>query len=302
MLTNAFSSSSLSHHYLAPGCSRWYWFPSSMPPNDPHHSDDDAYEEEGRDTVGHLPQRPFSERVRHAKPVTPQPRKAVSGTSCSSCTLALDVTHHRWPSEMTTPLRGSMEHATKSQSGFLDPLVKDFLKRHFRGTIIRGCLVPTFIHAVWKFDVGKIKYDKDHSFSLPLDYCKEYIETTWKDDSTRGRREASAAMAFTNIWDHLASQLQGKSGGMKFMNLQDRIVQGTYARYKPDFAGVSAGAAKTWEAIHWIHWSSITDGGEMKKYLWDEEKKMAYEYKTKIDIDLIEGVSAIVERTAGPLC
>ena len=184
-----------------------------------------------------------------------------------------------------------MESATLSEAGHMDDDVKTFLRQHYRGSVIRNHPVADFVRYVWDFDFEYIETEGT-SFTLPEDLCVEYLRGAWKDHSreiTAGhekpkRTEQAAAITFDKIWKCLVSQLPPSSQQNHFLNLKDRVVDGAFAQYKPDFCITPLPdlVKQTWDIL--------LGCGEMKKLFWTEELYRGYVYSRAIDVLRIKKV------------
>ncbi|TCD63011.1 hypothetical protein EIP91_006103 [Steccherinum ochraceum] len=244
---------------------------------DDAHTQDEEFAQELRDEHRPLPSQALP-RYRTQSDATPS-TDPQDGVGLQLLKKAASAQHP------VTPLRSSMEGATRSESGYMNDDVKQFLKRHFRGTVRRDCPIVDFIRSVWGVDATHIIQDANHPYTLPADHCKAFIESTWKDDGKRHRGvEARAAVAFTDIWKDLVCQLEQRGvqwGGMSFVNMKDKEVLGSYANFKPDFTQLSEGE---WSPVFW---EIAFGGGELKKTWWDAAKKLKFKYSHQIDLKKI---------------
>ncbi|TCD63448.1 hypothetical protein EIP91_005389 [Steccherinum ochraceum] len=200
-------------------------------------------QDESRDTVAdHLPTRPWSEI-----PPSAPTRNALAPRA---------VSHQ--PEQV--PFRGAMSSATKSQSGYMDADIKNFLKRHLRGTIHRDCPIDDFVDSVWHFNFEKLKAIRK-TFTLSADLCNRYEDTAWKDPKKRGERHAM--VVFTAIWNDIVRQLKEADeadSDITFVNMNDREVLGVFAKLKPDGVGLL-----DYQPLEPVCWDIVLSTEEMKK-------------------------------------
>lgn len=177
-----------------------------------------------------------------------------------------------------------MSSATISDAGFMDPDVKAYLKRHLRGTVTRNYPVVRFIRDVCDFEMEHLEVNGDTRLNLSKELCEEYLLATYSKHPPKNPRkdvrgEGRAAVAFEKIWNHLASQLPTRDDRkpMVFLNMKDRTVRGTYAKYKPDFT------YSPFFGVQDQRWEYMFGCGELKKEWWDALKFSAYKYSLEIN-------------------
>ncbi|KAH8080724.1 hypothetical protein BXZ70DRAFT_960187 [Cristinia sonorae] len=242
-------------------------FPSPLPPGYPYwchfhisHSDTmsdthhtNSLEEEERDVVLPLPQR---QRPLAASDVAPE----------------RDTTPppFRFTESESTPFRASMGAATKSNTGYMDPDVKAFLKNHFKGTVNTGIPIHKFFRDVWKLDIGNLHLKEESSFTVQHTLLKRFLKDAWKKtiENKHVRTEGTAAIAFHQIWKHLEAQLPPLKDHTAaiFHNMQEHAVHGEFAELKPDFNGSHTLESDLQHCIATLYC------GEMKKYLETRQK------------------------------
>lgn len=164
-------------------------------------------------------------------------------------------------------MKNSMGSAAHSQAGYMDRDVKVYLKNHFRGSLTRDYPVAEFVRDVWRFDVAHLGLTADNAntkYKLPKDDCLAFLMGRSEKVAQSGqnwRVEGEACNALQIILNNLASQLPGAVDGLdrKFLNLKDRTVKSTYAKYKPDFFYTYQGD------IEKQTWEFACSAGEVKK-------------------------------------
>ncbi|KAK7686751.1 hypothetical protein QCA50_010351 [Cerrena zonata] len=186
-----------------------------------------------------------------------------------------------------TPMRPSMQNAILTDEGVCDADVKAFIEQEFKLHVIRDYPIADFVAQVWKFDSSKLPPLPDgESYSLSGGLCSDYITAkqylkTRQDDGLiklHQFAETRACHIFESLFRHTAKSLvdywnrydPGKAseiekdrfrGTLKF--LQESIVTGNYAKFKPDFANVADGSKEP--SLDTIFWEAIGYFAELKK-------------------------------------
>ncbi|TCD60134.1 hypothetical protein EIP91_010682 [Steccherinum ochraceum] len=214
------------------------------------------FAEEAADVLGPLPPKLPTHNLANSEPSTGAPT----------------VLPPRYAESESSPQRQSMSEATRSESGYMDKDVKNYLKFHFRGTVYRHYPVHKFISQVWKLDIDELLSGLE-DIEITLDHYKAYVDSKWAKvlsaDKKELRTEGLAARAFTNLWNHIASQMPVSDAhdGLSFFNMEEKTVIGTFAMYKPDFL------SGPWALGQKPDWLTTGDAAEMKKRLLQQKNR-----------------------------
>lgn len=177
----------------------------------------------------------------------------------------------------STPIKPSMHDAVILDGGVCDPDVKAFIKLEFKKRVIRDYPIVDFVTKVWKLSPSQIPdlLDGD-TYSLPKNHCNmyltagRYLKMKTEDGliKLQAKCEAQACEAFQALFEYTADMImkqwdkidpkgaekrrnQRFQGTFKF--LQESIVAGNYASFKPDFGFLTADGdhpeAIAWEAL-----------------------------------------------------
>ena len=211
------------------------------------------------------------------------PYAAVFSLVCQIPSYNFDKTYQVLLVSDYTPVKGYMATATQSAAGYMDADVKDYLKRHFKGNILRDFDVVDFIEHIWGLDVSFLsKKGSESEFKLKKLLVIKFVEGMW--ERSGARVEGEAAVVLQELWENVQSQLPKRSPNfLHFLNMKDRTVHGTYAKYKPDFVTSpleDVDDAQSWEFLH--------DCAELKK------KELTLEmnkYKLRVTVAELRQVS-----------
>ncbi|CAL1698516.1 unnamed protein product [Somion occarium] len=173
-----------------------------------------------------------------------------------------------------TPVRSNLMQ-TKTEKGYEDKLVKEFLRMDFQNKTDIGYDVVDFVRHVWKFSPEDIPrrdegYQFDHT-NCRLYAMKQYI----KYDGLKTQRitgERACCSAFENIVKYICKDLDKArpSDGTRFPGilkfLHDRTPASDFANFKPDFG---YGPDVELHGQEWANWGAY---GELKKREATQEK------------------------------
>ena len=192
-----------------------------------------------------------------------------------------------------------------------DSKVKDFIQTEFKNSVKRDYPIVEFIRHVWKFDPSTIPQTRadGSAYILPHDLCDKYLDspeymkqwdapsqtTNKRGFSLQPRSETTACKHFQELFQKTTEmvkeawkrhdperfkQMEKSRYKGRFRFLNEAIVEGNYAEYKPDF---SYGTKKGSQAGN-INWAGQASVGEVKIWV----RKQAPNLKCDVEIDLSE--------------
>lgn len=179
-----------------------------------------------------------------------------------------------------------MHHAVVKDEGVKDPDVPNFIRAEFKGCIKRDYPIVDFVTKAWNFHPSLIP--SGHDYTLNGDLCRAYLasaryvkeQVSGNRIKLEGRSETRACHIFERLFAATADMVKAAgekherdsdwyksyykarfSGDMKFLN--EAIVKGDYARFKPDFGfATMEGEDRDDDAVAWI---SLGVVAELKK-------------------------------------
>lgn len=179
-----------------------------------------------------------------------------------------------------------MSNAVIRDEGVCDPDVKAFIEQEFKPHVIRDYPIVDFVAQVWKFEPFELPQLPDGaSHLLPGRLCSDYITAkpyikTRQDNGLiklHQNAETRAWHIFERLFHRTADTLADQwnrfdpdkaseieedrfKGILKF--LQESVVAGNYAKFKPDFAHITEPKEARPDAIAW---EAIGFFAELKK-------------------------------------
>ena len=191
-----------------------------------------------------------------------------------------------------------------------DSKVKDFIRTEFKNSIKRDYPIVEFIRRVWKFEPSSIPQSRPDggAYFLPHDICNKYLSSPdymkqLDPDSENGkhrvslqpRSETKACQYFEELFKETTDMVKEackhrnsrrfEQMGMrryrgKFRFLNEAIVHGNYADYKPDFSYATRKGSEEGK----VEWAGQGCVREVKR----REAKRAQKLRCDIQIDLRE--------------
>ncbi|KAL4242853.1 hypothetical protein ABKN59_011521, partial [Abortiporus biennis] len=130
----------------------------------------------------------------------------------------------------STPSRQSLEAHPKTKDGtYSNRTVIDYIRLHFSPMIHRDYPITDFVRNIWHY---KQKIPPGE-YSIPIEYVKGYCDADGDDHELTGER--ASCVWLNKILTHLHDALPGNpSYDGKFINVEDRTVEGLFAKFKPD--------------------------------------------------------------------
>ncbi|THH31233.1 hypothetical protein EUX98_g2943 [Antrodiella citrinella] len=188
------------------------------------------------------------------------------------------------PAVVATPVVLSMGSTEVNKDGANNnDAVKAYLQVLLGDKISRDYPVVDFIQAVFGFGQEDLRVP-DGGFKLKKMAVDEYIEGRYSKNTSV---ERSAYEPLMDVFEDIIEQIQEASGNVSYgtkvsiVNMRDRIVQGLFANFKPDFIWSWLAEKETQS------WLVTALSGELKK---SELRKGRY--KVKIDMGKLPNRSA----------
>ncbi|KAI0071905.1 hypothetical protein K474DRAFT_484836 [Panus rudis PR-1116 ss-1] len=190
----------------------------------------------------------------------------------------------------------------------LDKHVKEYIKSelsHREGGFIPGYPVIDFVRNVWGFTPESIpRGQTGYKLDALLVYAYETSEYTKGKQYTSYERTSCAA--FEDIFNGLADLVetnqkevaplsQSAEFNSKLYFLRERVLDGDYAGFKPDYASTKKGALD--DRRKKLHWERAGIVGEQKKHVPKEMEEVPLQGEIIIDPGLLlpnEGASSVL--------
>ena len=199
------------------------------------------------------------------------------------------------------------ESVIMKDEGVCDPKAKDFIRAELKNNVRRDYPIVEFIRRVWKFDPSAIPQTcpDGSSYVLPRDLCDKYLsspdymkqadrhpQTGKPVVSLQLRSETKACEYFEELfqkttdtvkeaWKHHDPQRFEKIEARRYIGrfrfLNEAIIRGNYADYKPDFGYATKNGGKH-------EWAGQGCVGQLKRW----GRKRGQKLRCDVQIDLGE--------------